>query len=112
MLLSRSSIISTPYIELIEISGENRRARITKSLSTAPSGNYSVSKIYGQASIPSFFVGPEKCQPSSQPLIVWVHGGPHSYFADSFIHESTLLMRLGRFEKELQKLKISNFVSE
>jgi dipeptidyl aminopeptidase/acylaminoacyl peptidase len=95
LMLSRSSMLSTPYIELVEVSGENRRVQITKGESTVPDNAYSISKLHGQASIPSFFVGPENCLPSTVPLIVWVHGGPHSCFVDSFMHESTLLMRLG-----------------
>lgn len=95
MLISRSSILSLPYIELVEMSQKNRRVAISITRSSSPDASYSVQKIFGQASIPSFYVGPDGCEPKSVPLIVWLHGGPHACFVDSYFHESTFLVRLG-----------------
>ena len=43
----------------------------------------------------SFYVGPESAQEGTVPMIIWLHGGPHSVFQDRFMPEIAYFLSLG-----------------
>lgn len=51
--------------------------------------------VQGAASPNSFYYGPAKAEPSTVPLVAFVHGGPHAVISDIFYCEMTFFMKLG-----------------
>lgn len=98
LLVSRSSTLATPFLELIRYSGDAqiKRAQITNSSSTVHNHDqFEVKKLYGKATVPSFYIGPKNKEKKTVPLIVMPHGGPHAVTVDAFVDELTLILRQG-----------------
>lgn len=97
LLVSRSSTLTTPFVELIQYDGDHKRAQITKSSSCVPNHDcFEVKKFYGKATVPSFYIGPKNKENKTVPLIVMPHGGPHAVTVDAFVDELSLILRQGR----------------
>ncbi|KAG4077418.1 hypothetical protein HA402_002845 [Bradysia odoriphaga] len=97
LLVSRSSTLSTPFVELIKYGGGvQKRARITNStFSVQGHDQFEIKKIYGKATVPSIYIGPKKTENQVVPLVVMPHGGPHAVTVDAFNNELSLILRQG-----------------
>lgn len=96
LLVSRSSTLTTPFVELIRYGSDHRRAQITNSSSSVRTiDQFEVKRFYGKASVPSFYIGPKGKDNKTVPLIVMPHGGPHALTVDAFVDELSLILRQG-----------------
>lgn len=96
LLVSRSSTLTTPFVELIRYNNDHNRAQITNSTSSVQNlEHFEVKKIYGKATVPSFYIGPKNMADTAVPLIVMPHGGPHAVTVDAFVDEMALILRQG-----------------
>lgn len=96
LLVSRSSTLTTPFLELIRYGDDIKRAQITASASSVQNyDQFEIKKLYGKATVPSFYVGPKVKQNHTVPLIVMPHGGPHAVTVDAFVDEFSLLLIQG-----------------
>lgn len=85
-------------MELIQLSGDNKRAQITKSSPSVHNGDqFEIKKVYGKATVPSFYIGPKNSGNKQVPLIVMPHGGPHAVTVDAFVDELAVLLQQGQY---------------
>lgn len=97
LLVARSSTLTTPFVELIQHDGAHKRAQITNSSASVPNHDrFEVKKLFGKATVPSFYIGPKSNENKTVPLIVMPHGGPHAVTVDAFVDEMSLILRQGR----------------
>lgn len=98
LLVSRSSTLASPFLELIRYAGDAqiKLAQITNSTSTVHNHDqFEVKKLFGKATVPSFYIGPKNKENKTVPLIVMPHGGPHAVTVDAFVDELSLILRQG-----------------
>ncbi len=101
MLVSRSSTLSTPFLELIQYhhgdGNAHKRAQLTDSAFSVQQNpdEFEIKKIHGKATVPSIYIGPKRQENGTVPLIVMPHGGPHAVTVDAFVDELSLILRQG-----------------
>lgn len=113
LLVSRSSTLSTPFMELIQYNGNHKRVQITKSSSSVISNDthFETKKFFGRATVPSFYIGPKNKENNTVPLIVMPHGGPHAVTVDAFVDELTIFLRQGKFLKYFEVMMSYNITT-